>query len=179
MVPDDYIRKQTLTNAERYTYPQLQEYEELILSASDKISILEEQLYKEIIDKLKEKINKFKETGKAIAQIDIYSSLAECAYLNNYTKPKITNNGKIELINSRHPVIEQTVKDEQFIPNDILLDRENNRILIITGPNMAGKSTYLRQAALLTLMAQMGSYVPAEKAEIGIVDKIFTIYHDV
>ncbi len=174
LVPDDYIRKQTLTNAERYTYPVLQEYEELILTSAEKIAVLEEQLYKDILEKLRENSGELKETGKITAELDFYSSLAECAYINNYAKPKITNNGVINVKNSRHPVIEQTVKDEPFIPNDILLNNEENRILIITGPNMAGKSTYLRQVALLTLMAQMGSYVPAEQAEIGIVDKIFT-----
>ncbi|MBU1076733.1 MAG: DNA mismatch repair protein MutS [Spirochaetes bacterium] len=173
-VPDDYMRKQTLVNAERFTFPALQEYEELIVSASEKIAQLEEKIYKEIIIKLQDDLAKIMETGKAIAELDFFSSLAECAYINNYSKPSINNKGIIDIKNGRHPVIEQTVKDEPFIPNDILLDNDENRILIITGPNMAGKSTFLRQIALITLMAQMGSFIPAEKATIGIVDKIFT-----
>ena len=174
LVPKDYLRKQTLTNAERFTYPALQEYEELILTAAEKISVLEDKLYTELLEKLRKNTIQLKETGKITAKLDFFSSLAECAFINNYTKPKMLDNNKINVKNSRHPVIEQTVTDEDFIPNDIILDNEENRILIITGPNMAGKSTYLRQTALISLMAQMGSFIPAEKAEVSIVDKIFT-----
>ncbi len=174
LVPDDYTRKQTLSNAERFTFPDLQEYEEIILTSAEKISFLEEKLFTEILNIIRENIIDIKETGKIIAQCDFYSALSECAYRHNYSKPILNDKGIIKIKNGRHPVIEQTVKDEPFIPNDILLDNNDNRILIITGPNMAGKSTFLRQTALLTLMAQIGSFIPADKAEIGIVDKIFT-----
>lgn len=174
LVPDDYTRKQTLSNAERFTFPDLQEYEEIILTSAEKISFLEEKLFTEILNIIRENIINIKETGKIIAQCDFYSTLSECAYRHNYSKPILNDKGIIKIKNGRHPVIEQTVKDEPFIPNDILIDNNDNRILIITGPNMAGKSTFLRQTALLTLMAQIGSFIPADKAEIGIVDKIFT-----
>ncbi|MDD5067725.1 MAG: DNA mismatch repair protein MutS [bacterium] len=174
LVPASYIRKQTLVNAERFTFPRLQEYEELILSSSEKVLELEHRIYNGLLDKLILDLNKIKAAAGAIAELDLYSSLAETAVTYNYCRPVVNSEDRIMIKNSRHPVIERSVKEEAFIPNDILLDNTENRILIITGPNMAGKSTYLRQAALITLMAQTGSFVPAEKAECGIVDKIFT-----
>ncbi len=174
MVPEDYIRKQTLVNAERFTFPKLQEYEEIILTATEKIIELETKLFQNIRENLKERLKDIKNVGRKIAEIDYFGSLAECARTNNYTMPVINFSDKIIIKSGRHPVVEETVKTEPFIPNDTVMDNEDNRILIITGPNMAGKSTYLRQIALIVLMAQIGSFVPAENAEIGVVDKIFT-----
>jgi len=174
MVPKEYIRKQTLVNAERFTFPKLQEYEEIILTATEKIIELETTLFQEIREKIKKRLKEIKDVGKKIAEIDYFASLAECAKLNNYTRPEVNDSDKIIIKSGRHPVVEVTVKTEPFIPNDTLMDNGENRILIITGPNMAGKSTYLRQVALIVLLAQIGSFVPAEEAEIGIVDRIFT-----
>jgi len=174
LVPKDYIRKQTLSNAERFTFPKLQEYEELILTSTEKIIELEKNLFLKIIEKLKENLSAIKKIAQTIAEIDFYTSLAECAKVRNYVKPIITNNDKIIIKNGRHPVVEAIIKNEPFIPNDTELDNDENRILIITGPNMAGKSTYIRQTALIVLLAQMGSFVPADYAEIGIVNRIFT-----
>lgn len=174
LVPKDYIRKQTLANAERFTFPKLQEYEEIILSSTEKIIELEEKLFLEIRDKVKERVKDIKKIASIIAEIDFYVSLAEAAKLQNYVMPEVNESDRIIIKAGRHPVVEKYLKDEPFIPNDTELDNNDNRILIITGPNMAGKSTYLRQVALIVLMAQIGSFVPAEKAEIGIVDRIFT-----
>ncbi len=174
LVPDYYIRKQTLTNAERFTFPKLQEYEETILTASEKVIELEEILYKEILSDISKDIENIKKAARFSAEVDFFISLTESAIKNNYTKPDITTNDKIIIKNGRHPVVEKSVITEEFIPNDTEIDTDENRILIITGPNMAGKSTYLRQVALITLMAQIGSFIPAEKGEIGIVDRIFT-----
>ncbi len=173
-VPDNYIRKQTLANAERFTFPKLQEYEEIILSSTEKVMELETKLFQEILNKLKQDLKRLKLAGNMISQIDVYVSLAESAKINNYCEPKINDSDRIVIKGGRHPVVERAVKNEPFIPNDVLMDNDKNRVLIITGPNMAGKSTYLRQTALIVLMAQIGSFVPAESAEIGIVDKIFT-----
>ncbi len=172
-VPSDYIRKQTLANAERFTYPKLQEYEEIILSAEEKIEELEKKVFNEIVEKIKERTSEIKKLSQIISFIDVIVSLAEVAEKNNYVKPEVKEGDQIIIKSGRHPVVEKYI-EEEFIPNDTLLDTGENRILIITGPNMAGKSTYLRQVALIVLMAQMGSFVPAEKAEIGIVDRIFT-----
>ncbi len=174
MVPDDYVRKQTLTNAERFTFPKLQEYEEIILNAAEKVVELENTLFNEILEIIGNRVGDIKKVSHYVASVDFYTALAECAVKNNYNKPVINKSDTIEIKEGRHPVVEKTVKDEQFIPNDTLLNSTDNMILIITGPNMAGKSTYLRQVALITLMAQMGSFVPASNAKIGVVDRIFT-----
>ena len=174
MVPEDYIRKQTLTNAERYTTPKLKELEDIILNAEDKVSNLELEIFNAIRNTIEENLEKIQKTAKSIAALDAICSLAYVAEKNRYICPKITNKGVINIKNGRHPVVERMIPGDMFIDNDTLLDNKNNLISIITGPNMAGKSTYMRQVALIVLMAQIGSYVPASKAGIGIVDRIFT-----
>lgn len=173
-VPDNYIRKQTLSNSERYITPELKEMEDKILGAEEKSIVLEYKLFIEIRDKLKEKIEKMQTTAKTLAAIDCLNSLSQVAYKNNYIKPKINDKGIIDIKNGRHPVVEKVLKEEMFIPNDTFLDGKNNRLNIITGPNMAGKSTYMRQVAIISLMAQIGSFVPAEHSDISLVDRIFT-----
>ena len=174
MVPDDYIRKQTLTNAERYTTPKLKELEEVILSAEDKLFSLEYDLFSEVRDRIAKEVVRIQKTAKAIAKADVYSSLAVVASQNNYVCPKINEKGVINIEAGRHPVVEKMISNGMFVENDTLLDNDKNRISIITGPNMAGKSTYMRQTALIVLMAQIGSYIPAKSANIGVVDRIFT-----
>ncbi|MGI6706868.1 MAG: DNA mismatch repair protein MutS [Clostridia bacterium] len=174
LVPKHYIRKQTLTNSERYITPELKEMEERILGADEKSVQLEYQLFCEIRGKLSNEIKRMQKTARALAHLDVLQSLATVASENSYVKPEITTGEKIEIIDGRHPVVEKTLADEQFVPNDTLLNQDDNRVLIITGPNMAGKSTYMRQVALITLMAHIGSFVPASKASISITDRIFT-----
>lgn len=173
-VPDNYIRKQTLTNAERYITQELKELEDLILGAEDKLYALEYELFCDVRDKVGAEVVRIQQTAKAIAAIDVLASLALVAQRNNYVRPKINNSGVIDIKNGRHPVVEEMIENDMFIANDTYLDNQKKRISIITGPNMAGKSTYMRQTALIVLMAQIGSFVPAEKANIGIVDRIFT-----
>ncbi|MBS6118376.1 MAG: DNA mismatch repair protein MutS [Clostridiales bacterium] len=173
-VPDNYIRKQTLTNAERYITQELKELEDLILGAEDKLYALEYELFCEVRDKVGAEVVCIQKTAKAVAAIDVLASLSLVAQRNNYVRPKINNTGVIDIKNGRHPVVEQMIENDMFIANDTYLDSQKKRISIITGPNMAGKSTYMRQTALIVLMAQIGSFVPAEKANIGIVDRIFT-----
>ncbi len=174
MVPDYFIRKQTLTNAERYITPELKELEDTILGSEDRLTSLEYELFKAVRDHLAENVARIQRTAKAIAKIDVFASLALVASRNNYCKPKINENGIIDIKNGRHPVVEKMITNDMFIDNDTYLNNGNNRIAIITGPNMAGKSTYMRQTALIVLMAQIGSFVPAASANIGIVDRIFT-----
>jgi DNA mismatch repair protein MutS len=174
LVPRDYIRKQTLVNGERYITESLKEYEEKVLGAEDKKIDLEYEIFEQIRGKVADQGRRIKETARYIAEIDALAGLAETAELNGYVCPEVNDGGLIEIFDGRHPVIEQTVKDEDFVPNDIHLDDNEQELLIITGPNMAGKSTILRQVALTVLMAQMGGFVPASKARIGIVDRIFT-----
>ena len=174
LVPDYYTRKQTLANAERYITPELKELEDTILGAEDKLYALEYELYCTIRDTIAAEVKRIQTTAKAIAALDVYSSLALVAERNNYVRPKINESGKIDIKDGRHPVVEQMIPNGTFICNDTLLDDKKQRVSIITGPNMAGKSTYMRQAALIVLMAQIGSFVPAAKADIGLVDRIFT-----
>ena len=174
LVPQEWIRKQTLANAERYTTPELKKMEEDILGAEDKLFSLEYDLFTEIRDKIAGEVLRIQQTAKAIAKADAYVSLALVAERNRYVRPGINETGVINIKNGRHPVVEQMISNDMFVENDTYLDNENNRVSIITGPNMAGKSTYMRQTALIVLMAQVGSFVPAESAEIGIVDRIFT-----
>ncbi|MGN0370582.1 MAG: DNA mismatch repair protein MutS [Butyrivibrio sp.] len=174
LVPDDYIRKQTLTNAERYTTPKLKELEDVILGAEDKLFSLEYDLFAEIRDLISKEVVRIQASAKAIAKADVFSSLAVAAEQNNYVCPSINNKGIIKIRDGRHPVVEKMIPNNMFVENDTYLDNEKNRISIITGPNMAGKSTYMRQVALIVLMAQIGSYVPAKEADIGISDRIFT-----
>ncbi len=174
LVPADYIRKQTLVNGERYITEPLKEYEELVLGAEEKRVALEFQIFEQIRAKVALENQRIKETGRFIGEVDVLSGLAEAGERNGYICPEVNDGSEIDIVDGRHPVIEQTVKDEAFVPNDIHLDDRKEQLLIITGPNMAGKSTILRQTALTVLMAQMGSFVPASKALIGIVDRIFT-----
>ncbi len=174
LVPDEWTRKQTLANAERYTTNELKELEDIILGAEDKLFSLEYDLFCEIRDRIGQEVNRIQKTAKAIAKLDVYASLAMVAEKNNYVCPSINTEGRIFIKNGRHPVVEKTISNDMFVANDTLLDNDSNRISIITGPNMAGKSTYMRQTALIVLMAQIGSFVPADSADIGIVDRIFT-----
>jgi len=174
LVPQDYIRKQTLVNGERYITESLKEYEEKVLGAEEKKIDLEYEIFEQIRSRVASQSRRVKETARYIAEIDTLAGLAETAESNGYVCPEVNDGGIIEIFDGRHPVIEQTVKDEDFVPNDIRLDDNEQEFLIITGPNMAGKSTILRQVALTVLMAQMGGFVPASKATIGIVDRIFT-----
>ncbi|RKD27715.1 DNA mismatch repair protein MutS [Caminicella sporogenes DSM 14501] len=173
-VPDTYIRKQTLANSERYIMPELKEIENKILTAQEKIVDLEYELFNEVRNTILNNVNRILKTAKNIASLDVLLSFAEVSSIYRYNKPKVNNSKIIELKNARHPVVERVAGEELFVPNDTLLDDDENRFYIITGPNMAGKSTYLRQVALIVLMAQIGCFVPAEKAVIGIVDRIFT-----
>lgn len=174
LVPDYYTRKQTLTNAERYITPELKELEDMILGSEDKLVSLEYDLFREVRDQIASNVARIQKTAKAIAKIDSFVSLAVVAEQNNYCRPKINENGIIDIKGGRHPVVEKMITNDMFIDNDTYLDNKNDRISIITGPNMAGKSTYMRQTALIVLLAQIGSYVPAASANIGIVDRIFT-----
>ncbi|MGF0064005.1 DNA mismatch repair protein MutS [Lachnospiraceae bacterium SGI.085] len=174
LVPDYYTRKQTLTNAERYITPELKELEDMILGSEDKLVSLEYDLFREVRDQIASNVARIQKTAKAIAKIDAFVSLAVVAEQNNYCRPKINENGIIDIKGGRHPVVEKMITNDMFIDNDTYLDNKNDRISIITGPNMAGKSTYMRQTALIVLLAQIGSYVPAASANIGIVDRIFT-----
>ena len=173
-VPDYYIRKQTLVNAERFISPELKEYEAKVLGAEERIKNLEYELFSEIREQLFEQVELMQKYVEVISQIDVLANLAFIAYQNNYIKPSFNDNGLVEIKQSRHPVIEQLLENEDFIPNDVTLDDQNNLISLITGPNMAGKSTYLRQVGLLAIMAQMGSFIPAESANIPVFDKVFT-----
>ena len=174
MAPDYFIRKQTLTNAERYTSPELQKMEETILGAEDKLLTLEYDLFTEIRQKAAAEVQRIQETARAVAETDALASLADAAQRYDYVRPEINTNGVIRIRDGRHPVVERMMDSGRFVANDTLLDGKENRISIITGPNMAGKSTYMRQTALIVLMAQMGSFVPAAEADIGICDRIFT-----
>ena len=174
LVPEDYIRKQTLTNAERYITQELKDLEDLILGAEDKLYALEFELFSNIRDQVGAEVVRIQRTAKAVAALDVFASLALVAQRNNFVRPKINETGIIDIRNGRHPVVEQMIENDMFIPNDTYLDNHKKRISIITGPNMAGKSTYMRQTALIVLMAQIGSFVPADSANIGVVDRIFT-----
>ena len=174
LVPDYYIRKQTLVGAERFTTPKLKELEDTIMNAEDKLFTLEYDKFCEILDFIFEQLDRVQRTAKAIAHLDAICSLAVVAERNHYVRPKMTTDGVISIKDGRHPVVEQMISNDMFIPNDTILDKQKNCIAVITGPNMAGKSTYMRQVALIVLMAQIGSFVPAKEARIGLVDRIFT-----
>ena len=167
LVPDDYVRKQTLANAERYTTPRLKELE-------DKLCTLEYELFCKIREAIAAEMDRIQKTAKAVAKLDVYASLSLVAERNGYVRPKLNEKGVIDIKDGRHPVVEQMIDNDMFIANDTYLDNGSHCISVITGPNMAGKSTYMRQTALITLMAQIGSFVPAESANIGLCDRIFT-----
>ena len=174
LVPDDYIRKQTLANAERYTTPRLKELEDSILNAEDKLYTLEYDAFCGIRDAVAAQMERIQQTARAVAQLDVMTSLSYAAERNHYVRPSLNEKGIIDIKDGRHPVVEQMISNDMFIANDTYLDNRKNCIAVITGPNMAGKSTYMRQTALIVLMAQIGSFVPARSADIGIVDRIFT-----
>ncbi len=171
--PESYIRKQTLVNAERFITPEMKEYETLVLNAEERIKEIETRLFREVCAELAKAAHRLLSTARAIAELDVLSSLGEAAALGGYTKPEIHEGSELEIHEGRHPVVEQLMKNDRYIPNDVIFEK-GEVVRIITGPNMAGKSTYLRQAALIVLMAQMGSFVPAASAKIGLVDRIFT-----
>lgn len=174
LVPEDYIRKQTLANAERYTTPRLKELEDTILNAEDKLQTLEYDVFCKIRDTIAQELVRIQNTAKAVAKLDVYASLSLVSERNHYVRPKLNEKGVIDIKDGRHPVVEQMITNDMFIANDTYLDNGSHCISIITGPNMAGKSTYMRQTALIVLMAQIGCFVPARSANIGIVDRIFT-----
>ncbi|MBO4807895.1 MAG: DNA mismatch repair protein MutS [Lachnospiraceae bacterium] len=174
LVPEDYIRKQTLTGSERYTTPRLKELEDTILNAEDKLNALEYDIFCDVRDTIAGEIERIQKTAKALAKLDVYTSLAYVSEHNRYVRPKLNEKGIIDIKDGRHPVVEKMSSSDMFIPNDTYLDNGKNQISVITGPNMAGKSTYMRQSALIVLMAQIGCFVPASTANIGICDRIFT-----
>ncbi len=174
LVPESYIRKQTLANCERYITQDLKEIEDTILGAEEKVVGLEYKLFLEIKEKVASQVIRIKNTARSIAEIDVICSLAETADRESYCMPEITQGDEIDIVDGRHPVVEKMIDQEAFVPNDTFLDLEENKLAVITGPNMAGKSTYMRQVALIVLMAQIGSFVPAKSARIGVADRIFT-----
>ncbi|MCR4923593.1 MAG: DNA mismatch repair protein MutS [Lachnospiraceae bacterium] len=174
LVPDDYIRKQTLTNAERYTTNKLKELEDMILNSEDRLFSLEYDLFSDIRNQIAAQIDRIQKSAKIIARLDAFASLAHVAKKNSYVRPRLNEKGIIDIKCGRHPVVERMIEHDLFIDNDTYLDNSKNRVNVITGPNMAGKSTYMRQTALIVLMAQIGSFVPAREANIGLVDRIFT-----
>ena len=171
--PEHYIRKQTLVNAERFITPEMKEYETLVLNAEERIKDIETRLFKEICSDLSKSANRILATARTLAELDVLSALGEVAALNGYTKPQVHEGSELEIHEGRHPVVEQLLKSDRYIPNDVIFEK-GEIVRVITGPNMSGKSTYLRQTALIVLMAQMGSFVPASSAKIGLIDRIFT-----
>ncbi|MCF7849549.1 MAG: DNA mismatch repair protein MutS [Kiritimatiellales bacterium] len=174
MVPDNYIRKQTLVNAERFITPELKELENKVLGAEEKSKALEYDLFQNVREHVVAKTDRIQATARAVATLDVLASLAETAARNDYSRPQLTEERMLDIRDGRHPVLDNLMRQERFVPNDTILDVNDHQLAIITGPNMAGKSTYIRQVALLVLMAQMGSFIPAKSATIGIVDRIFT-----
>jgi DNA mismatch repair protein MutS len=172
-VPEEYIRKQTLVNAERYITPELKEYESLILNAQERMLDLEERIYRQVLAQVAAAADRLLVVASALAHLDLYAALAEVALMSRFVRPQLTEDGELHIIAGRHPVVEVTQREEPFVPNDVHFSQDEE-ILIITGPNMAGKSTYLRQVALIVLMAQIGSFVPADEARLSLVDRIFT-----
>jgi len=173
-VPADYIRKQTLVNAERYITQELKEQESMIIGAEERSKNMEYEIFCRLREKVGGQIERLKRTAAHVAELDVLSGLAEAAVANSYSRPRISGKNDLKIVDGRHPVLEKILKSKEFIPNDVKMDDDENRVFIITGSNMAGKSTYIRQVALITIMAQMGSFVPAREAEIGVVDRVFT-----
>ncbi len=173
-VPEDFIRKQTLVNGERFFTPELKEYESMILNARDRIEQMETDLYRRVCRQVAAESDKILALGSALAHLDVFTSLAEVAVHHNYVRPSLDDGSIIDIKEGRHPVVERSLTDGTFVPNDIFLSNDDAQLIVLTGPNMSGKSTYLRQVALIVLLAQIGSFVPASSARIGIVDRIFT-----
>jgi DNA mismatch repair protein MutS len=173
-VPQDYVRKQTTVNGERFLTPELKEVESKILGADERAKALEYELFLRLRESVLKCLDELQTTARSIATLDVIASLAETARLYGYSRPVVTEDTRIAIRDGRHPVLDQNLTEEKFVPNDCLLDNTENRLMLVTGPNMAGKSTYIRQVALIVLMAQIGSFVPAAEAEIGLVDRIFT-----
>ena len=173
-VPEDYIRKQTLANGERYITQELKDMEATILGASDKLQTLEYEIFCEVRQYVADNSTRLQRVAALLARLDVYQSLATVAFKNKYVRPEVDKSDVISIKDGRHPVVEQFVKDSYFVPNDAELDTKKNRLMLITGPNMAGKSTYMRQVAIIVVMAQIGSFVPANEARIGVIDKLFT-----
>ena len=173
-VPNDYIRRQTLANAERYIVPELKEYEALVLNARDRLEEAEQAVYHRVCTQLAESAAAIGRVASAIARLDVFTGLADTAIENRYVRPKLDQGNAIRVINGRHPVVERVLNAGNYVPNDVELSNDDTRVMVLTGPNMAGKSTYIRQVAIITLMAQVGCFVPASEATIGIVDRIFT-----
>jgi DNA mismatch repair protein MutS len=174
LVPETWHRKQTVATGERFITPELKEVEGKILGAAERAKALEAELFNQLREETLKEMPALQQTAGAIAQIDALSALAETARLFGYCKPQLADDGQIEILEGRHPVLDQALVEEKFVPNDVRLDGEKHRLLILTGPNMAGKSTYIRQVALLVLLAQIGSWIPARSARVGLVDRIFT-----
>jgi DNA mismatch repair protein MutS len=173
-VPDRFIRKQTLANAERYITPELKEYEALILNSKDRLADLEANLYHQVLGQISQAAEALLSLADAVAELDVLAAFAAAAIANSYVRPEINDGVVLNIAQGRHPVVELSVGPGNFIANDLLLDGESSQLVILTGPNMAGKSTYLKQTAIIVLMAQIGSFVPAAQAEIGLCDRIFT-----
>jgi DNA mismatch repair protein MutS len=173
-IPDTYIRRQTLANSERYIVPELKEYEALVLTAKDKINQLEQELYRRVCGQISEEVDRVRKLAKTLAKIDVVCSFAQIAAQNSYVRPVIDDDSNITITSGRHPVVENVLDVGQYVANDVHFDEGDSQIIVLTGPNMAGKSTFIRQVALITLMAQIGSFVPADYARVGIVDRIFT-----
>ena len=171
--PENYIRKQTLVNGERYITPEMKEYETLVLNAEERIREVEVRLFREVCATLSKSAPSLLQTARALGELDVLAALAEVAALNGYTRPEVHEGTELEIHGGRHPVVEQSLHGSRYVPNDVIFEK-GEIVRVITGPNMSGKSTYLRQAALIVLMAQIGSFVPAESARIGLVDRIFT-----
>jgi len=174
LVPEGWIRKQTVANGERFITPELKEVESRILGAGEKAKALELELFAQLREEVLTELRAFQQTADAVATLDVLASLAETARLYGYCRPELHEGSELEFIEGRHPVLDQALVEEKFVPNDVLLNNETHALLVLTGPNMAGKSTYIRQVALLTLMAQMGAWVPAKRAVVGLADRIFT-----
>jgi DNA mismatch repair protein MutS len=173
-VPADFERKQTLVNAERFITPELKDYEYKILTAEEKITSLEQEIYSDICRRIAMHILRIQKTAALLAEADAYAALGEVAARNNYSRPQFHEGNSLKIIEGRHPCVELLNASERFVPNDAYLDNDTHQILIVTGPNMGGKSTFLRQTALIALMGQMGSFVPAKEASLPVVDRIFT-----
>jgi DNA mismatch repair protein MutS len=174
LVPGNYIRKQTLVNTERFITEELKIYEDKILTAQERLFDLEYRCFQEICDCLRSYIAGIQDSARAVASLDVLVSFAHVAYHNDYVRPQITGDGRIDIKGGRHPVVELAMPDARFVPNDVSLDMQGHRFAIITGPNMGGKSTYMRQVAVMVIMTQMGSFIPADEAHISLVDRIFT-----